>query len=93
MENYTWIFTLESLMFIAILGMFTHFLKKKIKGETLTEIKDYFSNNLKSTFIAFVATMIATVVAYFTMASKQPIDIAAFFGIGYTFDSFFNKWE
>jgi hypothetical protein len=93
MEKYKWLFSLESLMVISLIGNFVHFLNKKIKGETITEIKNYFVDNFKSTLVAFVATIMGGLALYFTMATGQPIDILAFFGVGYTCDSFFNKFE
>lgn len=93
MEQYQWLTTLPSLVGIAILGMLMHFFKQKIKGEHLNEILGFFKDNLKSTIVAIVSTLIASVATYFTMATGQPIDLMAFFGIGYTCDSIFNKWD
>lgn len=88
-----WIFKPSILFIIALLGMFTHYLKKKVKGESLTEIKDYFRDHLKSTFIALVSTSITYVAYMFTLATGQPADVITIFGLGYMCDSFFNKYE
>jgi C4-dicarboxylate transporter len=88
-----WLLSLPSLLIISILGMFIHFLKKNIKGETVTEIKQYFSDNLKSTFIALVATVVGTLAFYFGARTGTGVDIISAFGCGYTFDSLFNKWD
>ena len=79
---------------VALAGMFSHFLKKKIKGESLTEIKSYFGDNLKSTILAFIFTSIGFG-AYWLMndgiiANK---DLLSIFLVGYLFDSMVNKWE
>lgn len=91
--EYQWLVSLPSLLAIGLLGMMMHFLKQKIKGESLTDVLGYFKDNFKSTFIAFVSTVIATLGTYFTLSTGQPIDIMTIFGIGYMCDSIFNKWE
>jgi hypothetical protein len=93
MEEYKWLFTLPALSIIAQIGMFSNFLKKNVKGETLVEIKGYFSNNFKSTFLALVITQITTMTVYFTLATGQTIDLITVFGVGYMCDSGFNKWD
>ena len=93
MENYEWLFTLETQIGIALIGMFSHFLKKQIKGETLVEIKQYFGNHFKSTLLAIIATVFFTVAYYFTLGTGQTADILAALGIGFTSDSAFNKWD
>lgn len=82
-----------ALYVIAILGMFIHFLKLNIKGETVTDITDYFKDNLKSTFIAFVVTSVAFLGYYMQLATGTNADIVAAFMTGYTFDSIFNRFE
>jgi Na+/proline symporter len=81
------------LVVIGLLGMLVHFFKKQIKGETLTEIKDYFGDHFKSTFIAVVTTIIGVITYKFSLGTGLPADIITVFGIGYTFDSIFNKWD
>ena len=93
MKEYEWLFTLPSLVGVGLLGMLVHFLKKNIKGETLTDIRHYFADNFKSTLVAIISTVIGTVATYFTLAVGDTIDLITVFGIGYTFDSFFNKWD
>ena len=78
---------------IALVGMITHFLKKSVQGETLGDIKNFFYNNPKQTIIAFVATTIGFI-AYVAMLPVGTVkDVLIIFGLGYTFDSFFNKWD
>lgn len=88
-----WIFKPSILFAIAVLGMFSHFLKKKVKGESLTEIKEYFKDNIKSTFLALVTTAISYVAYQLTLATGMPADVLTVFGLGYMCDSFFNKYE
>ena len=81
------------LLIIAYLGMFTHFLKKKVRGESVTEIKKYFQDHFKSTFISAVATGIGFTIYFTAMLSGTMADIGIIFGIGFMSDSFFNKYE
>jgi hypothetical protein len=92
-EGYEWIVTLPGLCAIALIGMLMHFFKQKIKGETITEIRDYFRSNVKSTFVAIVSTVVSVGAYYFALATEMPADIVTVFGLGYMCDSFFNKWD
>lgn len=91
--QYQWLTSLPALSAIAQLGMLMHFFKQKIKGESAMIILHYFKDNFKSTFVAIVSTQIATIATFFTLGTGQPIDIMAVFGVGYTCDSIFNKWD
>lgn len=84
--------TIELILYFlfSILGMFIHFLKKKIKGETLLEIKSYFKTHLKSTIIAFIITSIGYGFTAFYLEETNPL---TYFLLGYMFDSMLNKWE
>lgn len=93
LQNYPWLTSLPSLLVIATIGMLTHFLKKNIKGETVTDVKNYFRDNVKSTFVAFVATQIGTLSLFLVIPSGSQMDIVAAFGCGFAFDSFLNKWQ
>ena len=88
------IYSFTGLYIIAVLGMFVHFLKKNIKGETPTEILNYFRDNFKSTFTAFILTSVMFI-AYHQMfvVNADVKDIMVIFLIGYAFDSTFNKYE
>lgn len=88
--------TYFGLFVVSILGMFVHFLKKNIKGETSTEIKSYFRDNFKSTLIALFFTGIAFVGAISADAINANRLIASILTaalIGYTFDSVANQWD
>ena len=78
---------------VALLGMFIHFLKKNVTGETATEITGYFKDHFKSTFIALSATVLGLTTYLITLKTGQAVDIMSAFGCGYVFDSFFNKWD
>lgn len=99
LQHYQWLISLPSLLVIATIGMVTHFLKKSITGETLGDIKTFFTNHVRSTLVAFIATMVGTLGVYFSLMPAQitqesmALVIIAAFGCGYTFDSFFNKWD
>jgi hypothetical protein len=86
------ILTPLGLYIIALTGMFTHFLKLNITGETLVDIKNYFNDHFRSTLVAFIATSVGFLGYYFMMASGTRADVAAVFALGYMFDSFFNKF-
>lgn len=81
------------LLIVGLLGMLIHFFKKQIKGETVTEIASYFKDHFKSTFTAVVCTVIGVLAYKFQLATGQFADVVTVFGIGYTFDSMFNKWD
>lgn len=91
--EYKWLFELPSLLVIGMIGMFSHFLKKNVTGETLVEIKGYFSNHFKSTLLAVIATFIAVISYYFTIPTGQIHDILIVGSLGYNCDSLFNKWD
>lgn len=93
MEEYQWLFTLPAQIAVGLLGMMVHFLKKNIKGETLTDIGHYFHDNFKSTFIAAITTVMSVATLYFTLSTGQAIDLVAVFSLGYNFDSALNKWQ
>lgn len=93
MEELRWLVSLPMLLIIGVLGMFTHFLKKEIKGETVTDIAAYFADHFKSTFIALVTTLLGVLTYYLTLATGQPADVVTVFLSGYMFDSVLNKWE
>jgi hypothetical protein len=87
---------MESLYFLytlAIVGMITHFLRKAVQGESLGDIKNFFWNNPKRTFIAWVATSVGFIAYVGLLPVGTVKDVMIVFGIGYSFDSFFNKWE
>jgi len=72
---------------ILVLGIITHFLKKKIQGENLDDIVTYFKSHFKNT----VATIIAACVAYGSLVATTGLSIIASFTIGYAADSLFNR--
>lgn len=88
-----WVLHPASLYIISLVGMLMHFFKRQIKGETITDIASYFSDHFKSTVIAFVATTIGFLAYHFLLASGQKADIFGVFGVGYMFDSMFNRYE
>lgn len=73
--------------FILFLGVISHFFKKKIKGETLSDVKDYFRSHFNNT----VTTIIASIVLFGSLVATGGIGIIASFTAGYACDSLFNK--
>jgi hypothetical protein len=80
----------------SILGMVAHILKKNVKGESFVDIKNYFTYNPKTTILSIIATIVGFVI-YMTQLKVTDgvalLDMAFVFGIGYTCESFFNKYE
>jgi len=74
---------------LAYISMFAHFLKKQVKGETVTEIKNYFKDNFKTTLLAIIAVLIGIV----TIESLEQLNVVSAIGVGYMCDSVFSKWE
>ena len=88
------LFSFAGLYIVALLGMFTHFLKKNVKGETPTEILLYFRDNFKSTITAFILTSVMYFAYYQLFVYEGEVkDLMIIFLIGYAFDSTFNKYE
>lgn len=72
------------------LGMISHIVKKKVKGETASDIIAYFKGHTKSTLLAF-GTMVGAVALIY----DPSIGIVKLFAMsmtaGYTSDSALNK--
>lgn len=73
----------------ALLGMFAHFLKKNIKGESRTEVRKYFKENYRTTLYALIATSLGFAIV--VMADQA--NIVSAFGVGYMFDSAMHQWD
>ena len=92
MEQFLFSFT--GLYIIALLGMFVHFMKKNIKGETPTEVLGYFKDHFKSTLTAFILTSVMYFAYYNLFVDAESVkDLMVVFLIGFSFDSTFNKYE
>jgi len=72
---------------ILLIGVVAHFFKKQITGETLADIKFYFSSHFKST----ITTFIAASVLYASLIATGTMGILPVFFAGYTADSLFGK--
>ncbi len=81
------ILSLVGYFFVLCFGIICHFLKKKIKGETLADIKSYFRNNFKTT----VTTVIAGIVVFAGLVATGGLSIIGVFTSGYAADSVFNR--
>ena len=89
----TFLLTTPGLLSLGLLGMFSHFLKKNVSGETATAIVDFFKDNLKTTLLALITTFVSVVAYKFSLATGQTADILVAFLLGFGFDSTLNKWE
>jgi len=92
-DGFEWLFSLWALIIIGLCGMVSHFLKRKVNGETIVDIRNYFNNHFKSTLLATFVTILSVIVFYFKMSSGTPVDILFVGSLGYNFDSIFNKWD
>jgi hypothetical protein len=84
--EYTFWYVLMN-FFIMLFGVTAHFAKKKIKGETLADIKTYFKSHFKET----VVTVIAAIVAFGSLVATGGLGWIASFTVGFAADSLFNK--
>lgn len=81
------VFALGGYFVVLCFGILAHFFKKKIKGETLADIKSYFKNNFKTT----VTTVIAGIVVFAGLVATSGLSIIGVFTAGYAADSAFNR--
>ena len=86
--EYTVLFVIGNFI-VMLLGVFVHFAKRKIKGETIDDIKNYFKSHFKNTIITFVAG----IVGFASLVATGGLAWVASFLLGYTADSLFNKAE
>jgi hypothetical protein len=72
---------------ICILGVLTHFLKKRITGESVADIKYYFRSHFRETLTMTISAVIMFIVLYQT----DDLGVMSAFTAGYTADSMFNR--
>jgi len=72
---------------IMFLGVVAHFAKKKIRGETVADIKEYFKTHFKETIV----TVIAAIVTFGSLVATSGLGWIASFTVGFAADSIFNK--
>ena len=84
--EYTILYVLGNFI-VMLLGVLAHFTKKKIKGETLADIKTYFKTHFKET----VTTFIAAIVVFISAVATGGLSWIGSFTMGYAADSVFNK--
>jgi len=75
------------LFFLTIMGVLVHFLKKKVSGQTLADIRTYFLTHFRDTAVV----LFTAIVAFATAAGSDTLNWMTAGMIGYTADSFFNK--
>jgi len=74
---------------IGIIGVIVHFLKKKVKGQSIASVKKYFATHFRSTVLMFFAY----IGAFAGLHELGQLTMAAAFMAGYTCDSLINKNE
>ncbi|MCC7290312.1 hypothetical protein IT417_03630 [bacterium] len=81
------------LLFIAYLGMLLHFFQKKIKGESIRVMKNYFFEHAKTVFSSVITTLVFFLAYYLALSVGEVADLVAVFGIGFMCDSYLNKYD
>ena len=74
---------------VMVIGIIAHFLKKKIKGETIDDIKNYFRSHFRNTVISIIGAIFGFVL----LVTTASLGIIASFTVGYAADSMLNKAE
>ena len=74
---------------LTLFGVLSHFLKKKVRGQTFSHVIKYFSSHFKYT----VVTLIGAAGGFFAAMQMGELTYLSAFGVGYLADSFFNKVE
>lgn len=75
-----------------LVGMFMHFLKLRVKGQSAEDVLQYFKENFKGTLTAIISTgfAIAGVWATADPSNAVPLIIASV-PLGFSFDSVFTS--
>jgi drug/metabolite transporter (DMT)-like permease len=81
------------LLFVAYLGMLLHFFHKKIKGESIRAMKNYFFEHAKTVLSSVITTLIFFLAYYLALSTGEVADLVAVFGIGFMCDSYLNKYD
>lgn len=74
---------------LAFLGMLGHYLKRRVKGETFSDVRGYFVNHARESILSLIGLVIGFLAAY----STETLNMVSAPLIGYTADSIFNRWE
>ena len=74
---------------ITLFGLFSHFAKRKIRGQSLESIHRYFKTHLKYTILAVGSAMVGFAIVW----SLGNMSIYEAFAVGYMSDSLFNRAE
>jgi len=85
----TIVLTYIGYFFLGLLGLLTHFLKKKITGQTLESIKEWFVNHPKDAILSVVAFIISFLVFH----GAGELSYLTSFMAGYMCDSIFTRIE
>ena len=88
MNNYSITWILVNFLIMCI-GIIAHFLNKKIKGETVDDIKNYFKSHFRNTAVS----IIGAVFGFTMLITMSELGIIASFTVGYAADSMLNKAE
>lgn len=87
MEILTTILTWIGYIVVLAIGIVAHFLKKKVKGQTLADVKHYFQSN----FVNTVTSIVGAIAGFIILVATGGVSWYAVFTTGYLADSIFNK--
>lgn len=75
-----------------LVGMLAHFLKLRIREQSLASVLNYFVENFKDTLLALISTVCASFLVVYILTPEAPL-LAIFLtaaSTGYNSDSFWN---
>jgi len=82
-----------SLYLLSLFGMLVHYIKEKFKDDSLASLVSYMRCHTLTFFMSFGITTILFATFLATLQTGKPLDYMAVFTLGYTVDSFFNKYD
>ena len=74
---------------LGFVGMVAHFLKRRIKGETLADAIGWFKNHFNQTLLSVLGMVAGLFIAY----QMGELGYLTAIGSGYAADSVFNRFE
>lgn len=72
---------------VGLLGVLAHFFKQKIKGQTVLEVKQWFTSHFKDT----VLSLLLYVASFALLMETGQMGFFAAFSAGYMCDSIFSR--
>lgn len=80
----------EPVLFLTgLLGLLVHYLKKRVRGQSLHSVVQYFGSHFSMTVVSLVSYL----GAFYALMQSGTLNVPAALMCGYMADSFFNKGE